>query len=122
MTKKQINTTTIRDEFAMSVISEIVKEQGQLKHGYGGCNNVLRDNCDLAYKIADAMLDARNLTLEYDEDDTLPLHHPFIDALIENTECALRDEGIYFADSIRFDEKREKWFNKMIKLYKDNEH
>lgn len=43
---------------------------------------------------------------------------PFIEALIENTECAARDEGIYFADSIRWDDHRTEWFDKMIDEYK----
>jgi hypothetical protein len=50
---------TLRDKFAMSVLSEITKEQGQLKHEYWGCENILDANCILAYKIADAMLKAR---------------------------------------------------------------
>lgn len=57
--KTKNEAKTLRDEFAMSIIPEIVKEQGQIKHNYGGCSNILRDNCDLAYKIADAMIEAR---------------------------------------------------------------
>jgi len=49
--------------------------------------------------------------------NSLPPRHPFIDALVENTECAARDEGIYFADSIRDNEERTEWFNKMIEDY-----
>ena len=48
---------------------------------------------------------------------SLPPRHPFIDALVENTKCAARDEGIYFADSIRNNEERRNWFNKMIEAY-----
>lgn len=59
--KKKIKTDnkTLRDEFAMSALQEIIREQGQLKYGYGGCENILRNNCDLAYKIADVMINAR---------------------------------------------------------------
>lgn len=57
--RRNSDKETLRDKMAMHVISEIVKEQGQLKYEYGGCQNVLDANCNLAYKIADGMLKAR---------------------------------------------------------------
>lgn len=56
---KKIPTPNLRDKIAISILPEIVREQGQLKYGYGGCDNVLYDNCKLAYKIADSMIMAR---------------------------------------------------------------
>ena len=50
---------TLRDEIAIAVISEIVVEQGQLQYNYDGCRNVLRENCRLAYLIADCMMEIR---------------------------------------------------------------
>ena len=59
MTPMDIRKFRIRDEIAISVLPEIVKQQGQLQFQYGGCKNILTDNCHLAYKIADAMIEAR---------------------------------------------------------------
>lgn len=52
---------TLRDEFAMSVIPEIIR--GQTQNGYRGGENILEDHCNLAYKIADYMIRARNRDL-----------------------------------------------------------
>lgn len=49
----------LRDQIATSVISKILEVQGQFKYSYGGCENILYENCQLAYKIADAMLNVR---------------------------------------------------------------
>ena len=50
----------------------------------------------------------------------IPIKSEFIDLLIENTEHALRDEGIYFSDTLRYkkSDKEVKEFEKMIKDYK----
>ncbi len=53
-----------------------------------------------------------------EEDATIPPRHVFIDLLIENTEAAVLSDGIYFADSIRFNEDLASYFDKMIKEYK----
>jgi len=55
----EITGETLRDRFAAQVLPEILREQGQLKYQYGGCENVLYDNIRMAYKIADAMVRVR---------------------------------------------------------------
>lgn len=50
---------TLRDEIAIAVLPEILKASGQLQHGYGGCTNILLSDCQLAYRIADAMIQVK---------------------------------------------------------------
>jgi len=52
--------------------------------------------------------------------NVLPTKSKFIDLLIENTEHAGRDEGIYFSDTLRYNstEKDIRDFQQMIKDYK----
>ncbi|HUM48528.1 MAG TPA: hypothetical protein PLD84_16465 [Chitinophagales bacterium] len=62
--KKPKQEITLRDEIAVRVIPEIIRERGQLNNGYAGCSNVLESDCHFAYRIADEMLKARDLSIE----------------------------------------------------------
>ena len=55
-----------------------------------------------------------------DVSDLLPAKSKFIDLLIENTEHAGRDEGVYFSDTLRYDctDKDVRDFQRMIEDYK----
>lgn len=57
----------LRDIIAAQVLTEVIREQGQLKYSYGGCENILYDNCKLAYKIADVMICVRDGKGFYDD-------------------------------------------------------
>lgn len=49
----------------------------------------------------------------------VPPRHPFIDLLVENTENAARDEGIYFLSSIKNgDDEGVCRFKELIEKYK----
>jgi len=60
-----------------------------------------------------------NLPIQF-VSNVLPTKSKFIDLLIENTEHAGRDEGIYFSDTLRYNstEKDIQDFQKMIEDYK----
>lgn len=67
--KKEIDpqTETLRDGFAMLALTAIIQRHDQLKFGYSGCENILVDDCLFAYRIADAMLDAKQESLKLRE-------------------------------------------------------
>jgi hypothetical protein len=58
-TQNNIMEQTLRDKFAASVISDIIRNNKQSKMYYRGCENLLDDDCRMAYNIADAMIKAR---------------------------------------------------------------
>ena len=52
------NIETLRDKFAIAILPVIISNS-QTEYKYDGADNILLADCKLAYKIADAMIKAR---------------------------------------------------------------
>lgn len=52
----------LRDKFAIAILPVIINNTSQLEYKYKGADNILLADCKLSYKIADKMIQAREIS------------------------------------------------------------
>ena len=65
---------TLRDEIAMHVLTTIITRHQKFNFDYSGGENILIADCELAYKISDAMLYVREDPIDNDIQRWIKIH------------------------------------------------